>query len=315
MSQLATMNLKEKENVSEKMEKFSLKVSKSDKKLIRAPTLTNTKLILKFSHQNINLTSNSLHSISRVEFSLCLCGAEKLIFLFRLFLSDDSQSPRKALTENETNVLPKQPKLKGMDDVSQLEPKKTEGEEESGGVGAIAHKSPAYPFDPSKEPLLRDNPRRFVIFPIEYQDIWQMYKKVIRNEFNVGFDVSIISVAKLGHQITLSSLASKHDQQSTVKIVLRHVLRRNFVRKDFFTFQLRPENISSPKNVLSSPDVNKSKHLFTDNEIKRGENDTDDNFAEFSLNDLTEFSISRLKLRSGPSKRLIYQKISATGIS
>lgn len=32
-------------------------------------------------------------------------------------------------------------------------------------------------FDPEKEPLLRDNPRRFVIFPIQYPDIWQMYKK------------------------------------------------------------------------------------------------------------------------------------------
>lgn len=28
-----------------------------------------------------------------------------------------------------------------------------------------------------EEPLLKDNPRRFVIFPIQYQDIWQMYKK------------------------------------------------------------------------------------------------------------------------------------------
>ncbi|XP_074250028.1 ribonucleoside-diphosphate reductase subunit M2 isoform X2 [Saimiri boliviensis] len=28
-----------------------------------------------------------------------------------------------------------------------------------------------------EEPLLRENPRRFVIFPIEYHDIWQMYKK------------------------------------------------------------------------------------------------------------------------------------------
>ncbi|XP_040283407.1 ribonucleoside-diphosphate reductase subunit M2 [Bufo bufo] len=27
------------------------------------------------------------------------------------------------------------------------------------------------------EPLLRDNPNRFVIFPIQYHDIWQMYKK------------------------------------------------------------------------------------------------------------------------------------------
>ncbi|KAK6188458.1 hypothetical protein SNE40_004627 [Patella caerulea] len=29
----------------------------------------------------------------------------------------------------------------------------------------------------SEEPLLKDNPNRFVIFPIQYHDIWQMYKK------------------------------------------------------------------------------------------------------------------------------------------
>uniref|UniRef100_A0A1A8JI10 Ribonucleoside-diphosphate reductase subunit M2 n=1 Tax=Nothobranchius kuhntae TaxID=321403 RepID=A0A1A8JI10_NOTKU len=28
-----------------------------------------------------------------------------------------------------------------------------------------------------EEPLLKENPRRFVVFPIQYQDIWQMYKK------------------------------------------------------------------------------------------------------------------------------------------
>jgi ribonucleotide reductase beta subunit family protein with ferritin-like domain len=28
-----------------------------------------------------------------------------------------------------------------------------------------------------KEPLLKDNPSRFVLFPIQYGDIWQMYKK------------------------------------------------------------------------------------------------------------------------------------------
>ena len=27
------------------------------------------------------------------------------------------------------------------------------------------------------EPLLQDNPRRFVMFPIKYPDIWQFYKK------------------------------------------------------------------------------------------------------------------------------------------
>lgn len=31
--------------------------------------------------------------------------------------------------------------------------------------------------DISDEPLLKPNPRRFVILPIQYHDIWQMYKK------------------------------------------------------------------------------------------------------------------------------------------
>lgn len=68
------------------------------------------------------------------------------------------KSPHKATTEN---VLPaKQPKLKDFDD-----------------VGSIAHKKTNYAFDPTKEPLLQPNPNRFVIFPIKYPDIWQMYKK------------------------------------------------------------------------------------------------------------------------------------------
>ncbi|CAH0592148.1 unnamed protein product [Chrysodeixis includens] len=40
-----------------------------------------------------------------------------------------------------------------------------------------AAKNEVVEFDPQKEPLLRDNPRRFVIFPIQYPDIWEMYKK------------------------------------------------------------------------------------------------------------------------------------------
>ncbi|XP_063993545.1 ribonucleoside-diphosphate reductase subunit M2 B isoform X2 [Diachasmimorpha longicaudata] len=32
-------------------------------------------------------------------------------------------------------------------------------------------------FDPQLEPLLRENPRRFVVFPIEWPDIWKFYKK------------------------------------------------------------------------------------------------------------------------------------------
>lgn len=33
------------------------------------------------------------------------------------------------------------------------------------------------PHSNEDEPLLRDNPHRFVIFPIVYHDIWKMYKK------------------------------------------------------------------------------------------------------------------------------------------
>ena len=29
------------------------------------------------------------------------------------------------------------------------------------------------------EPLLQDNPRRVVMFPIQYSDIWEFYKKAV----------------------------------------------------------------------------------------------------------------------------------------
>lgn len=44
----------------------------------------------------------------------------------------------------------------------------------SDGVAVDNNKSG---FDPEIEPLLKENPRRFVVLPIEYPDIWQMYKK------------------------------------------------------------------------------------------------------------------------------------------
>ena len=31
----------------------------------------------------------------------------------------------------------------------------------------------------NEEPLLKDNPNRFVILPIQYDDIWRMYKKAV----------------------------------------------------------------------------------------------------------------------------------------
>ena len=50
----------------------------------------------------------------------------------------------------------------------QVKPSKT-------GKKDITHSEMAVDF--SQEPLLKDNPNRFVILPIQYDDIWSMYKK------------------------------------------------------------------------------------------------------------------------------------------
>lgn len=80
------------------------------------------------------------------------------------------KSPRKILTENALNVR----KLSCTDEDSQIPTKTSKSNTEI--PASLANQS-LVPFDPSIEPLLRDNPRRFVIFPIQYQDVWEMYKK------------------------------------------------------------------------------------------------------------------------------------------
>jgi len=49
-------------------------------------------------------------------------------------------------------------------------------------------------YDNDDEPLLKENPRRFVLFPIQYEDIWRMYKKAeasfwTAEEVDLGGDV------------------------------------------------------------------------------------------------------------------------------
>ncbi|TMW40954.1 hypothetical protein DOY81_013966 [Sarcophaga bullata] len=86
------------------------------------------------------------------------------------------KSPRKILTP--VNVG-KVPKLSIGDDVVKNQDAKQEvnGSINNSAAGTSLANKPAVPFDPSIEPLLKENPRRFVIFPIQYLDIWQMYKK------------------------------------------------------------------------------------------------------------------------------------------
>lgn len=76
------------------------------------------------------------------------------------------QNVRKALTESGANVP------------QAVDSEKTDAKDAAKPDMSAVLKAGQAPFDPSIEPLLKDNPRRFVIFPIQYHDIWQMYKKV-----------------------------------------------------------------------------------------------------------------------------------------
>lgn len=82
---------------------------------------------------------------------------------------------RKVLTESGANVPQKmdcQEDKEQTADSGSVDPKELAKNELS-----TAQKREQTPFDPSIEPLLKENPRRFVIFPIQFHDIWQMYKK------------------------------------------------------------------------------------------------------------------------------------------
>ena len=63
-------------------------------------------------------------------------------------------------------------------------------------------------FNTQDEPLLRDNPRRFVIFPIKYHDIWQFYKKAEGIEaelFSESYFPGPISLGLFNHILKLSN--------------------------------------------------------------------------------------------------------------
>lgn len=83
-----------------------------------------------------------------------------------------AQSPRKVIAGPTVDgASPNKLRKLSMDQAKDNEAKKN-------GFSAIKP-APTMEFNPELEPLLRDNPKRFVIFPIQYKDIWDMYKKVM----------------------------------------------------------------------------------------------------------------------------------------
>ncbi|XP_061785596.1 ribonucleoside-diphosphate reductase subunit M2 [Nerophis lumbriciformis] len=104
------------------------------------------------------------------------------------------------------------------------------------------------------EPLLKDNPRRFVIFPIQYHDIWRMYKKA-EASFWTAEEVDLSK--DLQHWDTL-----KEDEKFFISHVLAFfaasdgIVNENLVERFtqevqvtearcFYGFQIAMENIHS----------------------------------------------------------------------
>lgn len=106
----------------------------------------------------------------------------------------------------------------------------------------------------AEEPLLKDNPRRFVVFPIKYHDIWQMYKKA-EASFWTAEEVDLSK--DLGHWDTL-----KDEERHFISHVLAFfaasdgIVNENLVERFskevqvtearcFYGYQIATENIHS----------------------------------------------------------------------
>merc|ERR1712242_597022 len=108
--------------------------------------------------------------------------------------------------------------------------------------------------DELEEPLLKENPRRFVILPIQYNAIWQMYKKV-EASFWTAEEVDLSSDTKDWEKL-------KEDEKYFIKNVLAFfaasdgIVNENLVERFmkevqvpearcFYGFQIAIENIHS----------------------------------------------------------------------
>ena len=105
-----------------------------------------------------------------------------------------------------------------------------------------------------EEPLLRENPNRFVVFPIEYPDIWEMYKKA---------EASFWTVEEVDLSRDLTDWAKLNDEErhfisyvlaffSASDGIVNENLAERFIRdiqiteaRCFYGFQIAIENVHS----------------------------------------------------------------------
>ena len=67
--------------------------------------------------------------------------------------------------------------LSSIENLASLASLALDNKENRGKVPPVAKKTVAREKVVVVEPLLQENPNRFVILPIKYNDIWRMYKK------------------------------------------------------------------------------------------------------------------------------------------
>ena len=108
--------------------------------------------------------------------------------------------------------------------------------------------------DFSDEPLLRENPRRFVILPIQYPDIWQMYKKAEASfwtieEVDLGRDLAHWEALKederyfLSHVLAFFAASDGIVNENLVERFMQEVQVPE--ARCFYGFQIAIENIHS----------------------------------------------------------------------
>ncbi|XP_033120953.1 ribonucleoside-diphosphate reductase subunit M2 B-like [Anneissia japonica] len=129
--------------------------------------------------------------------------------------------------------------------------------------------------DIQDEPLLRDNPRRFVILPIQYPDIWKMYKKAEASfwtveEVDLSKDLVHWESLKDGEKHFISHVLAffaASDGIVNENLVERFMQEVQVTEaRCFYGFQIAIENIHSEMYSLLIDtyikDINQREHLF-----------------------------------------------------
>lgn len=109
-------------------------------------------------------------------------------------------------------------------------------------------------FDPEKEPLLQENDNRFVLFPIKYHDIWQMYKKALASfwtadEIDLSQDLNHFDKLKPGerhfikHVLAFFAASDGIVNENLIERFAQEVTSAE--ARCFYGFQIMIENVHS----------------------------------------------------------------------